>query len=59
MAESSSRPTVSMSSLVIRNPDEHAWDSHRQVLEEKYVKDDWPLHKVMTYMKDEHGFVAK
>lgn len=62
MAESSSRPTASMSSLVVRNPDENIWDSHRKVLEEKYVKDGgdgWPLHKVMTYMEKEHGFVAK
>lgn len=58
MAESSSRPTANMSSLVVTNPDE-IWDSHRNLLEEKYVKDGWPLHKVMTYMDEEHGFVAK
>ena len=48
-----------MCSLVVKNPDEHIWDSHREVLEEKYVKDAWLLQRVMTYMEEEHGFVAK
>ena len=59
MAESSSRPTASMSSLVVRNPDENIWDSHRKVLEEKYVTKAWSLKKVMAYMEENHEFVAK
>ncbi|KAL8800933.1 MAG: hypothetical protein Q9182_004815 [Xanthomendoza sp. 2 TL-2023] len=39
--------------------DEHVWESHKQLLETKYLGEDLSLQQVMSFMEGEHGFVAK
>ena len=48
-----------MSESKTRVPDEVVWDSYRDVLEQKWLREDLTLVEVMAFMEKEYGFDAK